>query len=383
MRNFAMMFLVLDMSNNSGVHYSITLFCEYGTILLFGFFVGVMADRWDKKRTLSMAILSRAVVMTIFMLGVYYQTLWLVYLAATLSALGTVFFRASQSAFTMQFVPPEDRATAASLRQMSMSVLLLIGPMIGTFIYVQAGASLTLLGTVLLFVLAGGLIWSIRIEAQPGEQQEPPKSERAGSSMLQELVEGLRYLWNNRYVRPILYSNAMFGVVAGVMNVMDIFVITEFFNLPREAIAIALPWQAAAMFVGSFVVKRFKLSHELLMSFALVLLGGGLFGAMLTNNIYLAMAFLILNSFGLVAYNVATATMLQLFVDFKFQGRVNTTTQSAWLAVMVVTMVASGWLHEFVSARMILLTGGAVVLAGAAFMFLTMQRQNKARAELD
>ncbi|MGB8953892.1 MAG: MFS transporter, partial [Tumebacillaceae bacterium] len=268
LRNFAMMFLVLDMTNNSGVHYSITLFCEYGTILLFGLFIGVIADRWEKKRTVSMAIVSRALVMTIFMLGVYVQSIWLVYLAATLSALGTVFFRASQSAFVMQFVPKEDRAIAASLRQMSLSVLTMIGPMIGTFIYVQAGASLTLLGTVVLFVLAGGLIWSIQIEAPSRDQQHPQQIERTKSSILQELGEGLRYLWNNTYVRPILFAHSMFGLVSGVMNVMDIFVITEYFNLPREAIAIALPWQAAGMFVGSIVVKRFTLPHASLMSFA-------------------------------------------------------------------------------------------------------------------
>ncbi|ARU63544.1 hypothetical protein CBW65_22940 [Tumebacillus avium] len=360
-RNMTLMYMVMDISNNSAVAVSINQFFEFAPIFFLGFFVGVLADRWNRKRTLVGSIGFRAVVMVLLMVAAYQESMILVYAVAALSAIGTVFFRAPQSAFMMQFVPLDDRRQAANLRQMSTSWMFVIGPSLGTFLYFELGSVNALILTCALFVLAAILLGTI------ASQEEEQKNQAPGGfkGVMQDMGAGFRYSWTNKIVRPILFTNVFLGLGTGIINVLSIFIITDFLGMDKSSFSILVTVQGVSMVVCSLLVAKSKMPTERMLPFGMLIMGVGMAMTVVYESFYVTGVGVALTSLGNVMFNIGMATLLQTKVDYQFQGRLNTTVMSIHNGFMMLSMLAAGWLYETFTIVPVVLGGGSsMILAG-------------------
>ncbi|WP_157729358.1 MFS transporter [Tumebacillus algifaecis] len=369
-RKMALMYLVLDMSGGSAVAVSINLFCEFGPLVVLGLFVGVYADRWDHRKTMLGAIVLRVVLMALLILAVLIDSLMIVYAVSFFSAIGTVLFRAPSSAFTMRLVPKEQLKSAASLRQMATSSMFLIGPPAGTLLYFWLGTAGALAMAIAFLLLNYALFGAIKL----AKLEKTGTALRGPSGVLSEMKDGLRQAWHNKMVRPLLYSNVLFGISSGLSNVLSIFILTEFLGQPKEAFSIFVAVQGGGMLLATFVVPKLKVSRQALLSGGMLVMGLGALGMVSYPHFLLPYSFVVLFAFGMVAFNISFATVLQTTVDISYQGRVSTTLMTVATGVMALTMPIAGWLHELFPVQPILLGAGCSILLGGLLLLVMYKR---------
>ena len=125
---------------------------------LVGSVAGVFVDRWDRKRTMVAADLSRVVLMLLLLAVRSRDALWIVYLVAFLESCVSKFFVPAKSAFIPRLVPAERLTAANSLDSVSSSIVSLIAPSLGGALLVLLGLSGVVLVDSASFLLSGLLI---------------------------------------------------------------------------------------------------------------------------------------------------------------------------------------------------------------------------------
>lgn len=369
-RNMALIYLVMDLSGGSAIAVSINMFCEFAPLVIFGLFIGVLADRWDHKKTIMSAVLIRIALIGLLIVAVASQSLLLVYVVAFLSAIGTVLFRAPSSAFTMRLVKKEDLRMAANLRQMSYSTMFLIGPPLGTLLYLSVGTTWTLLLILALFAVNFSFIAFVQLD----KIEKKASSAKGLGGVMTEMNDGFRQAWQNRMVRPLLFSNALFGISAGLSNVLSIFILTEFLGQPKETYSVFVATQGVGMIVASFVMPKVKLSRPALLTGGMIVMGLCSMGMVSYPHYFVTYAFVVLFAFGMVAFNISMATLMQTTVDISYQGRVSTTMQTVGTGTMALMMLCAGWLHEMMPLQAIILTAGCSMLTGGVILYMMYSR---------
>ncbi|PQP91136.1 MFS transporter, partial [Paenibacillus sp. AR247] len=149
-RNFAVLLYVVNKTGGDALAVSMISVAEYAPMLVFALIGGVFADRWRPRRTLIWCDALAAV------------SIWIVLAAMKSGAWEAVFFPTLVSAVLSQLSQPsgmrlfQERA-AADLIQPAMSMLqtifavfMVLGPVLGTWVYQTfgIGVSMGLTGTV-------------------------------------------------------------------------------------------------------------------------------------------------------------------------------------------------------------------------------------------
>jgi len=373
-RNMTLMYVVMDLSGGSAQSVSAIMFSEFAPIFLFGFLVGALADRWDRKRTILGAILFRIVMTGLVIGAIAMESLWLLYAVAFVSAFGTLFYRASSSAFTMQIVPEEDRKQAASLRQFSLSVMLLLGSAIGTGLYLALRAE----GSLFITLAAYGIAWLLVQRVRVGRSEKV--NEERKSAVLADMKAGFQFAYQNSYIRTILMTAIFVGFGAGLINVLEIFITTEFLGMPKEFMAVLIVVQGIAMLGSTFIVARIKLPMERFIVWGILLAGAGLGGMVLVPNIYVTSAALVVFSLGEIGLQVGMATLMQTKIAMEFQGRAGMAHNTVFNGFMLLAMLAAGQLHDAFSVQPVVAGGGIMIMLGGLVSSLMFMRAARAKS---
>jgi MFS family permease len=130
MQRVAQDWLVLELSNNSGVALGVVTALQFGPILLFGMYGGMLADRYDKRKLLFATQASMGV-LALF-LGVLdlanVVALWHVYVLATGLGIATALDTPIRQAFVSELVGPERLPNAVGLNSSTFNAARLVGP---------------------------------------------------------------------------------------------------------------------------------------------------------------------------------------------------------------------------------------------------------------
>jgi len=82
----------------------LTMVAEYLPALLLGPLVGVLTDRWDRRRVMLAADVFRAVVVAGMLFATSAGSVWVIYLALVAESVGSVLFRPAAQAMTPAIV---------------------------------------------------------------------------------------------------------------------------------------------------------------------------------------------------------------------------------------------------------------------------------------
>lgn len=371
-RNMALMFIVLTLSNHSSFSVSVMLFCEFAPIFLFGPIIGVFADRWNRKKTILSANLLRIVFVLLLIAGIMMESLLLLYIGAFLCSIGTLLFRSPASAFVMQFVAKKDLKTAAALRQITFSSMLMLGPSVGTIIYLQLGASATLLINTLLLLGNVLMIHSIRVP-----ETEEKLGERSGlEGLRRDFKQGFQYILRNPVSRIVMISCIFFGLGAGLIQVLEVFIVTDFLGLPKETLSVILFIQGGAMLLSTFFIQKIQWPHERFLSLGMFSMGVGFVAAVVYPAFWALSIGVIVFSAGQIGINIGMSSLMQTKVDYAYQGRVGTAINTVFMGCMVISLMSAGWLHELLGLRVVFAVGGCAAAAGGLLCAYLFHRES-------
>lgn len=309
---------------------------------------GVIADRWDRRKTMVYADLGRAFL--IFSLPFVENLIYLLLISAVLESL-TLIWGPSKDASLPHFVPREHLQHANSLSLISIYAPMPLGTVAFAGIVPLAswlsqrvpllegladrGYALALTLDALTFAFSALMISTLAI----------PSSRRRGhfdlGEVKRDLVEGLKFVARDRQVRPWLIGIACTFTAAGGIFSLGVGFTRDVLNAGESGFGFLVGGLGLGMFVGllaSGVMSR-RIRKDVLFSSCLLLLGFGLvvLAAMGSLNGAIPVAGA-LGFFGGAAYSTAYSLMQERTTD-DLRGR---TFSAAYTVIRIGTLVGLG-----------------------------------------
>lgn len=372
-RNYAVLLFVSELTNNNPVYVSLISVAEFAPIFLFGLIGGTFADRWRPKRTMVWSDLLSAVsvgaVLLTLMNGGWVALLIGTFISASLSQ----FSQPSAMKLYKRHVPAEQLQGAMAMSQTLVAVFTVLGPVIGTFIFIQFGITVSLILTAVLFLGSSLILATLPRDA------EEPKSDDAGG-FIKELKAGLRYIGSNQSLRTLCLTFFAVGLASGLTQPLQIFLVIENLGRDKQFLQWLVMANGAAMLAGGALIigiaKKVRPQMLLMVGLLVSAVCTMVMGA--TTAIWLMIVLLVISGFFFPCIQSGIQTLLVRNTEGAFMGRVSGTITPVFMGMMVIGMFISGYLKETLSLVAVYVVSGVLIIIGAALLLpLLVEKKGK------
>lgn len=363
-RNFAILLYVTDLTHNDPLYVSLISVAEFAPIFLFAVIGGTFADRWRPKRTMVWCdVLSAAsafIVLPVVLFGSWHALLFATFVSAMLSQ----FSQPSAMKLFKRHVPDEQLQGVMAMFQSLMAVFMVIGPIIGTFVYQRWGIEVSVAVMGVLFAIS-----ALVLAGLPRDTEEPGRS-AADRDFVRELKDGLSYVWTRRMLRTLGGAFAVSGLAVGLMQPLMLFVAVENLGQNKPFLQWLLMANGAAMLVGGGLIMSVarKVQPQVLLAFGLLVSAVGTIGIGWSTSIPLTLALQVMNGFCYPCIHIGINTMILKNTEGAFIGRVGGVLTPMFMGMMVVGMSFAGALKESFSLTAVFAASGLLFLLGASLL---------------
>lgn len=248
----ALQVLIVTVLGATAVEISILSALGVLPYLFLGLVVGAVMDRRRRQRTLVVTSVARAIVLAVIPVLLLLDALTFWSLAVVILTLGvlTLFADSAGQPLLPRLVPRSALVMANARLGQSDTVVGTAGPALG-------GALLTLLGAPILFAVdAVVTAVSAVLQARIRVDEPMPVPRVAGRTIRHEIVEGMRFTYRHRTLRPLALSvHVWFLGNSLVATVFAVFVLREL-GLAPWAYGVALAVGGLGGFLGALLAPR-------------------------------------------------------------------------------------------------------------------------------
>ena len=353
--------------------------------LVLSSLAGVVADRWDRRRTMLAADLGRAVAILLLLALHSRDTLWLVYLVgAAESAIGQ-FFMPARGALLPTLVPDGELVAANGLTGVADAVTQLVGPALGGALYSLLGLGGVVLADSASFLFSALMLALLRPPAAPATPAPAGQPAAAGalSGFLGTWLAGLRLVAGQRLLATVFLALGLGTLGQGILNVMVVIWVREVLHGGAEVFGWMITAQGVGGLLGGLLVA--PLGRRLPPP-ALLCAGGVTAGALLLvivafPSLPLALALIVPIGVTIVGYTVSASTLLQRGAEDAYRGRVFGALGTTNALLMLAGIAVAGALGDRLGPSLLFGVAGALyLLAGLAA--LNLFRAPAARAAM-
>ena len=364
MQTVAQGWLVLQLTNDPFA-LGVLSVAQFGPVMVFGLFGGVIADNLPKRRTLVSTQIVQMVLAFVLAALVYTGVVqvWHVLVVAFLLGCSNAVDMPTRQSFTVEMVGREDVANAVAHTSAIFNGARIIGPAVAgiTIGLVGIAACFLLNGLSFLAVIAGLLLMREQDLHVPAR---PPRPTSVGA-VFENLSEGLAYV---RHTPIVLLCIATVGL-------LSTFAINWGVSVPpmvKDVLggdAAAYGFMMAAAGVGSLIGALYiaftgRASVRLLLGGALTL--SVLFTAFgLSRSYPLSMACMFGCGFGMISMAASANTLIQLTVPDQLRGRVMSVYTTVFAGSTPIGGLATGVLASAYSIALACVVGGVLSIAVA------------------
>ncbi len=326
---------------------------------------GVLADRLDRRRLRVTLDLVRAVAMGGFAILAATGSLdiWLVYLLAIVLSSAESIVDSSSMALVPSLVSDAELERAASvLTSTELVTNDLVGPPLGGLLFAAAIAAPFATDSLSFFVAA---LLGMRIA---GSFRAVPRaaSRASATSVLQDMAEGVRWLWHRPMLRDLALVSTGLGTFVYVANAVLVLFAVRNLGLGDFGFGLFLIPGALGGVAGSTVaphLRRYALRPVLVVAIAI---SGISYAAMaVQTHVVPAALLLAVTVGGAMVWNVLTLALRQRSIPDELLGRVGASYRLLVYVGMPLGAFAGGWLAEALSVKAAILIGGLGLVAMA------------------
>lgn len=362
-RNFAILLYVTDLTNNDPLYVSLISVAEFAPIFLFSVIGGTFADRWQPKRTMVWCDLLSAVSVFVVLGVLIYGSWHALFFATLVSAILSQFSQPSAMKLFKQHVPAEQLQGVMAMFQSLMAVFMVIGPIVGTFVYQRYGIEISISVMGAMFLISALVLSSL--------PRDPETSDAVESrNFSKELKEGLRYVWSNPVLRSLGGTFAAAGLAVGSIQPLMLFVAIENLGRDKEFLQWLLMANGAAMLVGGAFIMGIskRVSPQALLAIGLLISAFGTVGIGWSTSIPLTIILQVLNGLCFPCIHIGVNTLILKNSEEAFVGRVGGVLTPMFMGMMVIGMSLAGVLKDALSLFTVFAAGGILFLIGALFL---------------
>jgi MFS transporter, DHA3 family, macrolide efflux protein len=358
-RNFAILLYVTDMTNNDPIYVSLISVAEFAPIFIFSFIGGTFADRWKPKLTMIWCDMLSAVSIGVVLLTLMYGSWQTIFFATLVSAILSQFSMPSGMRLLKQHVPGEQLQSVMALFQSLMAIFMVIGPVIGAFVYQKFGIYISIGVMGAMFLLSGLVLLFLPRDLD----KEKIEGE---SNFKKEMMDGIRYVLSNKILKSMGGIFAVCGLAVGLISPLMIFVTMENLGMSKDFLQWLLMANGAGMLIGGGLVMAFskKISSQKLLAI-------GIFASMLSTigigwstSVMITILLQIFNGLFFPCIHIGVNTLILKNTDESFVGRVNGVLNPLFMGTMVIGMSVSGLIKVPLTLTGVYLVSGLFFLIG-------------------
>ncbi|SMF83359.1 Predicted arabinose efflux permease, MFS family [Paenibacillus uliginis N3/975] len=371
-RNFAILLYVTNLTNNDPLYVSLISVVEYAPIFIFAIIGGTFADRWRPKRTMVWCDMLSAISVLIVLLALVYGGWYALLLGTLVSASLSQFSQPSAMKFYKEHVPGEQVQSVMALSQSLVAVFMVLGPVLGSFIFLQYGIEISLGLTALMFL--GSALVLTRL---PRDKKDTLAD--ANNNFVGEMKDGLKYVWNNVQLRTLSATFAASGLAVGLIQPLMLFITIEKLGQDKTFLQWLLMANGAAMLVGGVAIIGLasKVKPHILLSIGLVVSALVTVGIGSSTVVIWTIVFEVISGFFYPCIQVGIQTLIMKNTEASYIGRVGGAITPVFMGMMVLGMSFSGYLKGQFSLFIVFsISAGLFILGSLVLAPLFRKNEN-------
>ncbi len=361
--------LVLRITN-SGIALGLLAAAQFGPVLLFASYAGLLADRSNKRKML-IAVQTFAMFQSFALGAIAFMDrpkLWMIFAVALAGGFGTAFDNPTRRSFVVELVPTELISNAASLNTTVMTGARVVGPALGGLLVSTVGFGWTFLidGLTYLAVI-GGLMRMDPAQIRPTVRAQQGRG---------QIRAGFRYAWGEPRLRVPLVIMAAVGTFAFNFSTVFPLFTTRVLNGPE----VSYTWLMSVLSIGSVLgalasARRSDITVKFVAQTSLMF-GGSFALLLLSPNLFVALPLGVLVGYASVTFMTASTVIVQVVAEPTMRARVLALQAMVFLGSTPIGGPIVGTISEKFGARYGLAVG-AIACLGAGVWGLGQTRQTR------
>lgn len=381
--NMAFVFYLLDHFSTQPYYATIAeLMYSLPTLAVF-LFVGVLADKLDRKKIAMNSDWIRAALTVVLLLAVHQEWITAAFAILFLRSAVSKFFIPAETSLLQGIMKEDQYVQAAGLNQSVMGIFMLFGTGLGSIAYQYLGIEGAVIIDGLSFLISGLLIARCQFESKVRLPNGPAKMGDLHIRVIaKDFWQGFTYIRSNRLLMAIISGFLVFGLINGVFAVLPIFTMRYKLSPDHYQTYSAL----LTIFLGIGFLLGSAIAPALIKKFSKVsvLITGLILSAILTlalglmDNIWIYLSLVLVTGAILAPVNVVFGGWLPELVEPSSMGRV-----SAWIdpLMMLGHSVALGIVAvafpNYVSVEMLYTVLGFCILAVSLYYWVILPSLNR------
>ncbi|WP_291651305.1 MFS transporter [Clostridium sp.] len=376
---FAISLYTLKITGSS-ISFSTTLILSILPIIILNPIVGVIADKFNKKKLVVTANLLNS----IFLFVIYLISDWkglsigIIYLSTFVITSINIIFDVSIDSAIPNIVSKEKIVNINAGNRIIDSISSVLGPVLGGIAFAVFSIEYFILINSISFLVSAILDILIDFKYNIDSELEEKNEENITIGKLnyfKEIAEGFRYLVNKRYIVDILAIFIIFNFFISFSVTIPIpIILNNILEIPAKSFGLIQGAIPVGMIIGAFMVKKIIAKYKLNSIFSVI-------GIIMSVNIILLSIPLLINSINnkhiyVIYYLVIMIFMgicislvdipfsytMQTNIEEEFRARSLSLTISIVKVVVPISYLISGVLLQSIEAYVVVLFGGISVL---------------------
>ena len=362
-RNFAVLLYVMEMTKGDAFAISMISVAEFAPIFIFSFIGGTFADRWKPKKTMVWCETLSSISVFAVLITLMFGTWKIVFFVTLISAILSQFSQPSGMKLFKQHLSAEQIQLAMSIYQTIFAIFMVLGPILGTFIFHSFGIYISIIITGIAFLLAAAVLLFL-----PKDLEND--NEKKEITLLQEMLDGIKYVKKKKALTLLGLCFMAAGLGIGLIQPLGIFIVTEQLGLSKESLQWLLTVNGAGMIVGGALAMVFAKNvapqKMLIIGMLGQAIGIGIIGY--STNLWITLTAQLFSGLALPCIQIGINTLIIQNSDTDFIGRVNGILSPLFTGSMVVTMSIAGSLKEMFSLSMMYEGTALLFIIGLLFI---------------
>ncbi|WP_442914650.1 macrolide efflux MFS transporter Mef(A) [Lacrimispora sp.] len=357
----------LTEETGSAMVLSIASFAGFLPYAVLGPAIGVLVDRYDRKKIMIGAdLMIAAAGGMLAVIGLYMKLpVWLVMTALFVRSVGTAFHSPALSAVTPLLVPKEELTKCAGYSQSVQSVSYILSPAAAAFLY-----SVWDLNAIIALDVAGAVIACITVAFVRIPKPEAVEKSQ-GQNFLEEMKEGFIVLRKNKELFALLIIGTLYMFVYMPINALYPLISMEYFGGTPVHVSVTEIAYASGMLVGGLLLGlfgKFK-RRTLLITASIFMMGASLtVSGLLPPNGFAAFAVCcVVMGLSVPFYSGVQTALFQEQIKPEYLGRVFSLTGSIMSLAMPIGLILSGFFADRIGVNYWFLISG-ILITGIALI---------------
>ena len=319
--------------------------------LIVGLVAGAWIDRWRKRRVMLVADLVRftalGAIPVLFVLGAL--TMSSVIVVALVVGVATVFFDIAYQSFVPLVVKSEEIGPANSLLEISAQTAGLGGPTAAGLLLSVVSAPVVFVIDAVSFFASAISLWRIR-DPETQLERDANGDRIARRSLGREIVEGLRFVWRQPFIRAISFTTATSNFFSAIIFTLFPLLILRTLGMSIAEMGVLESVGAAGGLCGAVLATRIvdRIGEGLTIAVS-SLLGGvssflipiSVMGGDTVRFVLLAISFFAFG-FTVLTYNITQVSARQRLCPPQLLGRMNASIRFLVWGVMPIAAILGG-----------------------------------------